>query len=295
VQIIQHGIDALSLGGIYALAALGIALVFGLMQLINFAHDQILVVGAYAIWFLRVGWGLNWFVVALGLVGSVVLLAVVMERVAFRPLRGASQPVLLASSFALSILLLNLLELFIGNNFRSVAAPQQLIGTIRVGELAISRLALITLGMSALIILCLAVFLKRTSIGVQMLAASEDFEMARMLGVRANRVIATAFAISGLLGGALSFILVVQQGVIHIRMGLPLLLIGFIAVVIGGMGSLSGAVVGGVVLGVTTTVLQVALPPDLVRFRDAFLYVIVIFILLLRPQGIMGSQVRMQV
>ena len=289
---IQYGVDALSLGGTYALAALGITLLFGLMRLVNFAHGQVIVAGAYAVWFLRTDWNLAWPIVILGLAVTVVVVALTMERVAFRPLRHASPPILLASSFAVSIVTQNLMIVVIGDDFRSVTPPALFTGSISLGSLSISRVSLLTLVVSLVIMGSLALFLRRTRIGIQMLAAAEDFNMARMLGIPANRVIAAAFAVSGLLAGALSFIMVTQQGLISIRMGLPPLLVAFVATVIGGIGSLSGAVIGGMILGILTTFLQVTLPLSLAPFRDAFLYGVVIAILLIRPQGIVGAQRR---
>ena len=129
-------------------------------------------------------------------------------------------------------------------------------------------------------------FLKKTSYGLQMRAAAEDFRMARLLGVRANFVISLAFAISGLLAAVISLLFVAQTGVASIRMGVPLMLFAFIATVIGGMGSLVGAVVGGFVVGIMSVLLQVFLPVDLRSFRDAFVFFAVILILLFRPEGL---------
>ena len=136
----------------------------------------------------------------------------------------------------------------------------------------------------------LLVFLKRTPYGVQMRAAAEDFRMARMLGVNASFVIRLAVAISGLLAAAVSMLFVVQTGILDFRMGVPLMLFAFIATVIGGMGSLVGSVVGGYTVGAVSILLQTFLPSQLRSFRDAFVFAIIVAILLLRPQGLMFAK-----
>jgi branched-chain amino acid transport system permease protein len=292
MTFLQYSVDALSLGSTYALGGLGIALLFGLMRLVNFAHGQIIVMGAYAVWFLRADWSQSWPIVVLGVAATVVATALIMERLAFRPLRHASPAILLASSFAVAILVQNLMIVIIGDDFRSVSAPSAFRGSYALGSLRVARVSVFTLIIGVAIMVALAALLKKTPIGIQMLAAAEDFKMAQMLGVRANRVIAMAFAVSGLLAGAMAFIIVSQQGLISIRMGLSPLLIAFVATVLGGIGSLNGAVIGGMLLGIFTTVLQVTLPVFLAPFRDAFLYSAVIGLLLIRPQGLLGTQLR---
>ena len=139
---------------------------------------------------------------------------------------------------------------------------------------------------TAALLLLLVLFLKRTAIGRQMRAASEDFMMARFLGVRANRVIAAAFAISGLLAAVVSLLFVVQNGVLKFDMGVPLVLAAFVGTVVGGMGSLTGAGVGGFVVGVASVFFQIVLPLEMRLNRDAWVYGLILVILLLRPGGI---------
>ncbi|MPZ68007.1 MAG: branched-chain amino acid ABC transporter permease [Actinobacteria bacterium] len=292
MRFVQYVLDALSLGSTFALAALGIALVFSLMRLINFAHGEIIVASAYALWYLRSEWELHWFLATIGTVSVGIAVALIMERLAFRPLRHAGPTMLLASSFAVSVTVQNFLILSIGDDFRSVASPSFITGTVTWGSLRLPKVSILALVVSVLFMTGLALFLRRTRLGQQMLASAEDFDMARLLGVRANGVIAAAFAISGLLAAVLALILVAQQGLIHIRMGLPPLLIAFVATVIGGIGSLPGAVAGGLILGGVVTALQVALPIGLLPFRDAFTYSIVIVILLVKPEGLFGSRTR---
>jgi branched-chain amino acid transport system permease protein len=134
------------------------------------------------------------------------------------------------------------------------------------------------------------VFLRRTTIGVQMRAAAENFEMARLLGVRANRVIAATFAISGVLAGIAAVIVVAQTGLVGPTMGASLVFAAFVATIVGGLGTLSGAVLGAYVLGAITVALQYALPIGLRPYREAFVFAALVVILIFRPQGLMGSR-----
>ena len=162
--------------------------------------------------------------------------------------------------------------------------------SVEIGDLSVSKLNLITVTVTAALLVGLGLFLARTSLGVQMRAAAEDFRMARLLGVRANVVIATAFAISGLLAGVASLLLVAQSGTVSPQMGLYPVLVAFIATVLGGMGSLVGAVIGGYVLGALTVSLQVLLPLEFRSYRDAIAYAIVIVVLVVRPQGLVVAR-----
>ena len=145
------------------------------------------------------------------------------------------------------------------------------------------------MGVTAVLLVALVLFLKRTSIGVQMRAAAENFQMARLLGVPANRVIAVAFAVSGLLSGTVSLLLIMQTGTLDMRMGMMPVIYAFFATVIGGMGSLPGAALGGFLVGAASVLLQSYLPTDLRPFRDAGVFTLVILTLLWRPSGLIAT------
>ena len=284
---IQSAIDAISLGSLYAVLALGIALIFGIMQLINFAHGELIMIGGYSLFFiLRVQW-------TLAIVGTLVVViaaALAMERIGFRSVRGADPSTLLVTSFALSFLLQNVAILALGSRPKGVALSPQLSEFISVGSFRISKLSILIVLVTAVLLVCFALFLKKTTIGIQMRAAAEDFGMTRLLGVRANNVIAAAFALSGLLAAIASLLLVSQTATLTPTMGVNPVIIAFIATVIGGMGSLQGAVIGGFFLGCLTVSLQASLPLDLRLYRDAFTFGAVILVLLLRPQGILVTR-----
>jgi branched-chain amino acid transport system permease protein len=285
--LVQNLIDGVALGALYALFGLGIALIFGIMQLINFAHGELVMVAGYCL--VVVGGDPPWPVLVLATV-AVVVFALAMERSAFRPVRGATAPTLLITSFAVSFLLQNIAVASFGALPRGVNISNSMLRPIELGSIVIPRLDVLIVGVTAGLLVALALFLSKTTVGVQMRAAAENFRMARILGVRANVVIAVAFAISGVLAASSAILLVLQTGSVSPTLGVQPVLVAFIATVLGGMGSLRGAVLGGILLGLVTILLQAYLPLELRYYRDAFAYGAVIAVLLLRPQGLIVSR-----
>jgi branched-chain amino acid transport system permease protein len=284
---LQHVIDAITFGSQFALYSLGIALIFGIMGLINFAHGELIMVGAYTIVLIAHP---GWPVVILATVGIAVVFALAMERVAFRPLRGAQPATLLIASFAVSYGLQNLAILIEGSAPKGTSVSTWLGESFRVGSVSIPKLDVVTVVVTIALLLALGLFLGRTRIGVQMRAAAEDFRMARILGVKANTVIAAAFAISGLLAGIGAYLLVAQTGEVSFDMGSNPVLYAFVATVVGGIGSLRGAVLGGYVFGAIFVMLQSYLPLELRSYRDAFAFAAVIVMLLVRPRGLIVAR-----
>lgn len=280
---IQTLVDALSVGSLYALSALGIGLLFGIMRLINFAQSEFITVGVYALMLCA---GLWFPLAAVIAIAVVVVLALLVERAAFRPVRDADPATLLITSFAVSYLLQYTLVLVFGARPIGFDLLPMLGQPILIGDIRIPRLNVVTLAATALLLGGIALFLRKTRVGIEMRAAAVDFRMARLLGVRANRVIAVAFALSGLLAAVVAILFAAQTGTASPAMGLQLALIGFVATVIGGMGSLPGAVLGGLAVGFVTVILQAALPAELRIYREAFVFAGVIAVLVLRPQGL---------
>lgn len=293
----QTILDAASLGSLYALVALGLGLLMGVLRLINFAHGDFITIGAYSLVLpttdavtrmLFVGW--NWAAVALVVCAVVVVVAMLSDVVLFKPLRTASIGTLLIASFALSYFIQSAIMMIYGARPKGVDLWPALNQSIMLGDVRISLVQLTTIGVTVVLLIALSVLLKGTPIGLQMRAAATDFKMARLLGVRGNRVIGAAFAISGVLAGVVSLLFIVQTGALSPTLGLPLAIFGFIATVVGGMGSLVGAVVGGFLIGVTMTLFQSFLPPELRDFRDAFTFGLIVLILVFRPNGLFPSK-----
>lgn len=281
--LIQTIIDAISVGSLYAITALGIVLVFGIMRLINFAYGELIMLGGYGV--LAISDAPIYLVVFAPLLIAGVA-AILMERLAFRPVRGADPSTLLVTSFAVSVLIQSAVVLILTSLPRGVALPRFFIESFVVGGVRIPTLSVITAVGAVAAMASVALFLRNTNAGMEMRGAAENFQMARLLGVRANRVIAQAFAISGLLAGVVAFLWVAKSGTVDPQMGLAPLLIGVIAAVIGGLRSLAGAVVGGYVLGGLTIALEATLPLSFGPYRDALVFGGAVLVLLLRPEGI---------
>lgn len=286
-QAVQVLVDAVSVGGLYALTALGIGLIFGVMRLINFAHAQLIMIAGYAI---LLFFAQSALLAVLGAVVGAVLLALLIERTAFRPLRGADPATLLIASFAVSFFIEKTMIMLVGSRPKGVDFLSALARQVEIAGVRLQLLQLVTILVSVVLLVATTWFLKSTRLGLEMRAAAENFRMAEVLGIRANRVIATAFAISGLLAAAVACLFVAQTGLVQPRMGLQLVIIAFVGTVIGGLGSLPGAAFGGFLVGVATILLQALLPPELRVFREAFLFLAVAVVLVFRPQGLIPAR-----
>jgi branched-chain amino acid transport system permease protein len=287
-EALQQLINALSLGSTYALLALGLAMVFSILGLINFAHGELVTIAAYTI-YLESRHGVPFWAEVVSAVLVAALAGVLMERIAFRPLRGASFVTLLFSSFAISVIIQNLFLALISPRQKGVPMPGVFNDAIRFGgTYSIGWLPVITTLTCLVSLFVLTLFLRRSVQGLGMLAASQDFAVTRLMGISANRVISLAFAISGALAGVAAIFILARRGTVEPAMGFNPVLKAFIASVIGGLGSLSGAVMGGFVLAFIEAGLDATLPIGAAPFRDAFSLLIVIAILYFRPEGLLN-------
>ncbi|HTK45775.1 MAG TPA: branched-chain amino acid ABC transporter permease [Patescibacteria group bacterium] len=313
---IQQVVNALSAGSLYALMAVGLAMVFGILRLINFAHGDLMMIAAYLAVF-SIGAGFS-FVASLPIiiVGTVIV-GLLMERVAYRPLRGAPDVAVLLSSFAVGQILQNgtLLVSRLANKPQLIAfpSPDLLNGVVTIGAITIPKVNVASFVAGIVLLGLLTLFVTRTNLGLSMRAAAEDLPAARLVGINVNRVVATAFAIGSALAAVAGVLYSVQAGQINPYMGFTPVLKAFIAAVIGGFGSIAGAVVGGYVLGflevlvtslagigdllpagsVSPEVRQFLhdwLPSGLASWRDAVVFIVLIVVLLVRPQGILGRR-----
>ncbi len=290
---LQYLFDALSLGSLYALGALGIALIFGVMRLVNFAHGDVMTFAIFvliaptteAVAPLWVGaWATP--LIVLTVLGVGAALAVLAELAVFRHLRHATPATTMMAAFALGFVIQNLLLALHSSRAKAVNLWPQLNLPVDLWGARVPALQMLMIGITMALLLGLAWMLRHTRAGLEMRAAAEDFDMARMLGVKANRVILVAFGMSGALAALIGLFMVNQTGLVDIRMGAPMMLVAFVSTVIGGLGSLMGAVLGGFLIGFVSTALQAWLPLDARAFRDAFVYLGVIALLLWRPNGL---------
>lgn len=288
-QLVQQLINALSLGGIYAMLALGLAIVFSIVRLINFAHGEIMTFGGYGI-FLSMVFGFPPVAALCIGLGAAVVIALAMERTAFRVMRGADVISLLITSFAVSEILKVLFQNGISARPVPISFPPAWSSSYQIAGMTIGVAPTASILVTIFSLGCLTFVLRRLAIGMAMRAAAEDLDMLRMLGVRANRVVAAAFAISGLLAGVAAVIWTAQRGSVDPMMGFFPVLKAFIATVLGGLGSLGGAVLGGFVVGSLEVLTQAFLPDSLAPYRDAIVLSAVIAVLLVRPDGLLPAR-----
>ena len=279
-------IDVLSLGGAYALMALGLVIVYGILKLVNFAYGELIMVTGYTL-FLMGGSGLPWLVMAAVAVAMAVVTGVLTDYIAFRPVRAKSITAVLITSFAFSTLLQNAALLFISPRPRNVPLPELFSQTVEIAGVITPLRNLVTIAAAVVLLGVFAWAMRRTVLGIAMRAAATNFTMARMLGIPANLIISSAFAISGLLAGVVGILWIGRIGSVVPGVGSEPLLVAFIATVIGGMRSLEGAVLGGFLLALIDTSLNYLLSQELLKFRDAFTFGLVILILLWRPEGLL--------
>lgn len=286
--LIQQLINGLSLGSLYALIAIGYTMVYGILRLINFAHGDLLMVAAY-IGVMGVGL-FSWpWPVAFGLaVGLTGFLGVLLERGAYRPLRRAPRISLLISAIAASFLLENLALVVAGGRAKPFPAPGVFTGVFNWGGVFIPRLSFFIPAVTAVLLALLFFIVYRTQIGRAMRAISWSLETTSLLGINVNRVIAFTFLVGSLLAGAGGLLWAMKYPQVNPFMGILPGLKAFIAAVLGGIGNLTGAVVGGLLLGLLE-ILIVALFPAWSGYRDALAFGLLIILLLVRPTGLMGE------
>jgi branched-chain amino acid transport system permease protein len=277
--------DAVGLGGIYALMAVGIGLVFGVLRLVNFAYGQLVMAGAYALAFASErGWPVY---VGIVLCFAVVLaLSLLMDRIVFRPLRGQSPAVMLVATFAVAFLLQSIALLWFGPLGKIAASLASLNRPVTISGVDIRKIAIVTTVLAAGCLLALVLLLGRTRVGLHMRAAAMDFRTAELLGVRAGRVIGAAVLISGLLAGVVAVMLTVQTPLVTPDFALRDTILVLAGVVLGGMNRLVSATLGGFAIGFASGLLGGALPTDQSQYLPSFLFAAVILVLLIRPGGL---------
>jgi len=283
---IQYTLDSIAFGSLFALMAMGLALLFGVMGLMNFAYGELIMAGAYVMYYTR-SWG--WLAMIVMTIIIVTVLSLLMELIAFRPLRRAQPVVLLITSFAVSYGLEALGWMTVGTGTQKGVEPYPWLTTqFNVSGVLLSKLEIVTWIVTGVLLLGMVVLIKRTSLGIQLRASTEDFRMAQLVGVRANWVISAAFGITGLLASAVALLFTFRSGAIAPDIGQGPLLIAFVGGVIGGLGSLAGAALGGFILGVVLNVLQATLPLSINNHFQLFAFAGVIAILVFQPNGLIA-------
>ena len=288
--IIKFIVNVVSLGGTYALLALGLAVVFSVLRLINFAHGEMMALSGYVL-LAGIVLGVPFWVAAISAIVAGGLAAIIMEATAFRPVRSASPATLLMTSFAVAMLLQVVFQNGVSPRGQAVPVPSFFNSSVSIGPAQISMIQLISIIVSLASLVLLRFFFFYTRMGWAIRASATEFEIVRLMGIKASRLIALAFLISGLLAGIAGVLWVMQRGSVDPLMGLKPVLAAFIVVVIGGLGSLSGAVIAGYLLAAIEIALQTWLPESLVPFREALTFIFVIAVLSVFPNGLFGRRV----
>jgi branched-chain amino acid transport system permease protein len=286
---LQQIVFGLTLGCLYGLLAIGYTMVYGVLRLINFAHGDLLMVSAYIAFFGIVMFHLPWplvFVIAILLTG---LLGIMMDRGAYKPLRRSPRISALITAIGVSFLLENLGLVLIGARPKSFPRPSLFDGILMSGSVTIPVLSLWILGITAVLLVMVLLIIHRTRAGMAMRALSRDVETVRLMGVDADRVISFTFLLGSALAGAGGILWCMKYPALEPFMGVFPGLKAFVAAVLGGIGNVAGAALGGVLLGLAE-IMIVAFLPEWSGYRDATAFAILIVILLTRPTGIMGEE-----
>ena len=290
MNMLQIIVDGLSNGAIYMLLALGLSLAFSVMGLINFSYGMLLVVAGYALWLLNAA-GLPYALALAGAAAVTVAVSTIVGRYVFVPFVGAPPATLLLVSFGASLALQALAIMAFGESPRAVPTPSVLIVSLDLGIVRVSVIQCVALALGLAVLVGLELLVRRTRWGMAIRAAAEDAPTARLYAVRSEPVMVLVFALSGLIAAVVAFIWFAQVGTVTPRGDFNPTLKAFIAVTLGGLGTVRGAVVGGLVLGMMEGVITATLDVPFINYQQTIAFVLVILVLLIRPQGIAGKMI----
>jgi branched-chain amino acid transport system permease protein len=287
---LQQLINGLQLGFVYALIALGYTMVYGIVRLINFAHGDVFMIGAYLGFFAMANWHLPFPVAIVVAMVGCGLLGVLIERIAYKPLRNAPRISALITAMGVSLFIQNFTNL----NFVFGPAPRPFprpfpVHTFDLGGVAITNIQIIVFGVSILLMVALTLFVNNTRTGRAMRAVSQDKDTARLMGINVNTMISITFGIGSALAGAGGVLYGIAYPQIQPMMGVMPGLKAFVAAVLGGIGIIPGAMLGAVIMGVVETFTSAYISSTL---RDAVAFGILILVLLVRPAGLLGKKQR---
>lgn len=292
MNFISYLIKGISLGSVYSIIALGYTMVYGIAKMLNFAHGDVIMVGGYIIFVLMSVMGINPFIAVLFSVVFCTILGVIIERIAYKPLRRASSLAVLITAIGVSYTLQNLALLIFGADTKSFTSVIAVPALELSGGLIISGETLVTIPACIVIMIVLTGFIKRSKIGRGMLAVSEDKDAAVLMGVDVNRTIAITFAIGSSLAAVASVLMFSAYPSLNSTSGAMPGIKAFVAAVFGGIGSIPGAMIGGILLGVIEILGRAYISSQL---ADAIVFLILILVLLIKPTGILGKKLHEKV
>lgn len=282
---IEQLINGLNLGSIYALMALGYTMVYGIAKMLNFAHGDIIMVGAYTLSLVMTNLGMPPIIAILASVIICSLLGVTIEKIAYKPLRSASPLTVLITAIGVSYFLQSVALLIFGSNKRKVESAITMSG-ISIGSFELTGVSIITLGVTILIMIGLTLFIKKTKLGKAMLAVSEDKGAAQLMGINVNQTISITFAIGSALAAVAGVLFVSSYGFVGPYTGSLPGIKAFVAAVLGGIGSIPGAMLGGILLGIIESLSKAYISTNL---SDAIVFGVLIIVLLVKPSGLLGK------
>lgn len=283
-------VNGVKLGSVYAMVAIGYSMVYGILRLINFAHGDIMTVGVYTILVLTTAFGVPLWATIMISVLMAVFVGLTAERLAYRPLRTAGEETTLVSSLAVSIFLQNLLTMIFSPQRQAFHLPEYLTELHTIGTVKLSTMNVITFAGVFLILIVLSFMIKKTRLGMAMRACSDNLNASKLMGINITTVVVAAFAIGSALAAISGLMLAGEYKTIDPLMGFVPGLKAFCAAVLGGIGSLGGAVLGGFILGIAEMLFAGLMPTEITPYRDAFVFTLLIVVLLIRPNGILGSK-----
>ena len=281
--------NGVKLGSVYAMVAIGYSMVYGVLRLINFAHGDIMTIGVYTILVLTTTYGMPLWATIIFSVIIAVIVGLTAERVAYRPLRNAGEETTLISSLAVSILIQNVIVMVFSPQRVAFHLPDSLSQLHTFGTIRLSTMNIITFVAVFVILIVLSYMIKNTRIGMAMRACSDNMNAARLIGINITTVIVVAFAIGSALAALSGLMLAGEYKTIDPLMGFVPGLKAFCAAVLGGIGSLGGAVLGGFILGIVEMLFAGLMPTEITPYRDAFVFLVLILVLMVKPNGILGS------
>lgn len=279
-------LNGIHIGSVYALVALGYSMVYGIVKLINFAHGDIIMVGAYVMWYIISSLGLPVWLGILASIVSCVILGMAIEKIAYKPLRNSARISLLITAIGVSLLLENLAQLIFTSTPKTF--PGFITGGIKIGDKTVSTTTFVTIGVSIAIMIGLTLLVSKTKMGKAMRAVSEDSDAARLMGINVDNTISFTFAIGSALAAVAAILYCSSYPQVSATMGSALGLKAFVAAVLGGIGSIPGAVIGGFSIGILEALTKGYISSSL---ADAIVFGILIITLLIKPTGILGKNV----
>ena len=293
MNILQYLINGISIGSVYAIIALGYTMVYGIAKMLNFAHGDVIMVGAYISFCVTNYLGLPGVVSIVGAVVVCTVLGIIIEGLAYKPLRGTSSLAVLITAIGVSYFLQNAAQLIWGSapkNYTSIVtfAPISLFG----GKLMITGEVILTIAVSIIVMIGLTLFTTKTRTGKAMRAVSEDRDAAQLMGINVNQTISMTFAIGSALAAIAGILLCSTIPTLQPTTGSMPGIRAFTAAVLGGIGSIPGAMLGGILLGVIETFSKKYIST---QFSDAIVFAVLILILLVKPAGLLGKQVQEKV